>query len=223
MTPALLTLSHGSRHPRAAAGIDRLTQAAGRELGVTARAAHLEFDTPTLIDAASDLAAAGHRRAVVVPLLFTDAFHARHDVPAALDAARRASGLELIPARGLGTGADIADVLAAHTRPTPGRRLALGHVGSSHASAEQAVRDLAALLAARLGRDVDVVRATGTQGVQGAQGASISTDTHVVPLFVTDALLLDRLRTTGASTDPPLGEALAGIVADRYRTAPDHT
>ncbi|HHU68139.1 MAG TPA: sirohydrochlorin chelatase, partial [Corynebacterium sp.] len=27
MTPALLTLSHGSRHPRAAAGIDRLTAA----------------------------------------------------------------------------------------------------------------------------------------------------------------------------------------------------
>ena len=40
---ALLTLSHGSRHPRAAAGIDRLTAAAGERLGVTARAAHLEI------------------------------------------------------------------------------------------------------------------------------------------------------------------------------------
>ena len=215
MTPALLTLSHGSRHPRAAAGIDRLTQAAGRELGVTARAAHLEFDTPTLIDAASDLAAAGHRRAVVVPLLFTDAFHARHDVPAALDAARRASGLDLIPARGLGTGADIADILAAHTRPTPGRRLALGHVGSSHASAEQAVRDLAALLAARLGRDVGVARATGG-GV-----ASISDGAHLIPLFVTDALLLDRLRTARprVTADPPLTDALRDVVAARYRAA----
>ncbi|HHU68326.1 MAG TPA: sirohydrochlorin chelatase, partial [Corynebacterium sp.] len=114
-----------------------------------------------------------------------------------------------------------------HTRPTPGRRLALGHVGSSHASAEQAVRDLAALLAARLGRDVDVVRATGTQGVQGAQGtqgaqgASISDGAHLIPLFVTDALLLDRLRTARprVTADPPLTDALRDVVAARYRAA----
>ena len=133
---ALLTLSHGSRHPRAAAGIDRLTAAAGERLGVTARAAHLEFSSPSLMDAARDLAAHGHHCAVVVPLLFTDAFHARHDVPAALAAAREASGLELAPARGLGTGGDIADVLAAHTRPAPDKNLVLAHVGSSDAAAE---------------------------------------------------------------------------------------
>ena len=211
MTP-LICLSHGSRHPAAAAGIDRLTAAAGRELGVTARSAHLDFSVPSLIDTARDLAAAGHRRAVVVPLLFTDAFHARHDVPAALRAATAATGVELLPARGLGTGADIADVLARHTRAPEGADLSLAHVGSSSASAEQAVADLAGLLAARLGRAVSVTRATG-----GAAGASLSGGTHLIPLFVTDALLLDRLCATGVGADPPLGVALAGVVAERYR------
>lgn len=211
---ALLTLSHGSRHPRAAAGIDRLTAAAGERLGVTARAAHLEFSSPSLIDAARDLAAHGHHCAVVVPLLFTDAFHARHDVPAALAAAREASGLELVPARGLGTGGDIADVLAAHTRPAPDKNLVLAHVGSSDAAAEEAVATLADRLAARLGRAVAVRRATGER-----TGASISGDHHLIPLFVTHALLLDHLLTSGASADPPLTAALAGIVADRYLTA----
>lgn len=212
---ALLTLSHGSRHPRAAAGIDRLTRAAGEVLGVTARAAHLEFDTPSLADAARELVSHGHDHAVVVPLLFTDAFHARHDVPAALDAARRATGLRLTPARGLGTGPDIADVLAHHTRPaTPDGDLVLGHVGSSAADAETAVRSLADLLAARLGRDVAVARATG--GV-----ASISGGAHLIPLFVTDALLLDRLRAAQprATADPPLTDALRDVVAARYRAA----
>lgn len=211
---ALLTLSHGSRHPRAAAGVDRLTRAAGEVLGVTARAAHLEFDTPSLIDAARDLVARGHDHAVVVPLLFTDAFHARHDVPAALDAARRATGLRLTPARGLGTGPDIADVLARHTRPR-NPDLVLGHVGSSSVEAEAAVRSLADLLAARLGRDVAVVRATGEKA------ASISSGAHLVPLFVTDALLLDRLRAAQphATSDRPLTDALRDVVAARYRAA----
>lgn len=211
---ALLTLSHGSRHPRAAAGIDRLTAAAGERLGVAARAAHLELSSPSLTDAARDLAAHGHRCAVVVPLLFTDAFHARHDVPAALAAARKTTGLDLVPARGLGTGGDIADVLASHTRPAPDKDLILGHVGSSDAAAEKAVATLAGLLAARLGRAVAVRRATGKQA-----GASISRDHHLIPLFVTHALLLDRLLTSGVSADPPLGTALAGIVADRFLTA----
>ncbi|MDO5670080.1 MAG: CbiX/SirB N-terminal domain-containing protein [Corynebacterium sp.] len=207
---ALLTLSHGSRHPRAAAGIDRLTAVAGERLGVTARAAHLEFNSPSLIDAAASLAAAGHRRAVVVPLLFTDGFHARHDVPAALQAAQELSGLDLLPARGLGTGEDIAEVLAAHTRPAPGRSLTLAHVGSSDPTAEEAVGALAQRVAARLGRQVGVRRATGdvTYG-----------ETHLIPLFVTEALLLDRLLTPGVSADPPLGAALADIVAARYRAA----
>ena len=55
---ALITLSHGSRHPGAAAGIERLTQAAAAAIPARPayRAAHLEFNTPDLTAAAVDLA-----------------------------------------------------------------------------------------------------------------------------------------------------------------------
>ena len=110
---ALITLSHGSRHPGAQPGVSELTQAAARQLGVTGIDAHLEFDTPDLTAAAGQLAERGHTRAVVVPTLFTTAFHATHDVPEAIAEATVDTGLALIPAGGLGQGRDVAAVLAA--------------------------------------------------------------------------------------------------------------
>ena len=53
---ALITLSHGSRHPGAEAGVRRLTRAAGELLDVATVAAHLDFTEPSLPDAARALA-----------------------------------------------------------------------------------------------------------------------------------------------------------------------
>ena len=103
---ALITLSHGSRHPRAKEGIRALTEAAAGKLGVEWADAHLEFDRPTLAETAAVL---DSTRAIVVPLLFTRAFHAKVDVPAHLAEARRHCDLTL--AEPLGTGADITEVL----------------------------------------------------------------------------------------------------------------
>ena len=100
---ALITLSHGSRHPRAKEGIRALTEAAAEKLGVEWADAHLEFDRPTLAEAAAALSSS---RAIVVPLLFTRAFHAKVDVPAHLAEAREHCDLTL--AEPLGTGPDIA-------------------------------------------------------------------------------------------------------------------
>ncbi|GAB3650370.1 hypothetical protein GCM10027595_23790 [Corynebacterium nasicanis] len=71
---------------------------------------------------------------------------------------------------------------------------------------------LAGRVAARLGRPVAVHRATGSV-------VEVEGETHLIPLFVTEALLLDRLLTPGVSADPPLGAALADIVAARHRAA----
>ena len=90
---ALITLSHGSRHPDAAASVEALTRAAAELSGVPAVAAHLEFSAPTLEAAAQGLAARGEHEAVVVPLLFTEGYHQRVDVPAALDSAAASSCL----------------------------------------------------------------------------------------------------------------------------------
>ena len=51
---ALITLSHGSRHPRAKEGIRALTETAAEKLGVEWADAHLEFDRPTLAEAAAE-------------------------------------------------------------------------------------------------------------------------------------------------------------------------
>ena len=137
--PALITLSHGSRHPGAAAGIERLTQATGLR---PARAAHLEFNEPDLTAAALELAQMGETEAIVVPLLFTQGYHQRVDVPRALAAASQTSHLSLHLAAGLGTGEDLAHVLASRTRPGDAH-VVIYSVGSSDSAANDAIRELA--------------------------------------------------------------------------------
>ena len=206
---ALITLSHGSRHPRAKEGIRALTEAAAEKLGVEWADAHLEFDRPTLAEAAAALSSP---RAIVVPLLFTRAFHAKVDVPAHLTEARERCDLTL--AEPLGTGPDIAETLH--------KRLRIDAPSASHATvfpvgtsdAEQAANyaRLADNLARLAGVDVSVVQATR------GDRRFVDRHTHVLPLFVTHGTLLDRVppRLTASG---PLTTDLADVVANRYRTA----
>ncbi|GAB2497954.1 Sirohydrochlorin ferrochelatase [Corynebacterium atrinae] len=231
---ALITLSHGSRHPSASGGIRRLTRAAGQLIDAPAFDAHLDFTEPTLPDVALQLAAAGHREAVVVPLLFTDAFHARHDVPAVVSVAAEVSGLALHVAPGLGTGEEVAGVLSqrvALDAPT-GAHVVLYPVGTTDPAAHGRLVELGARVAELSGHSVCVVPATGPAGSGGAgviEAAMGRRAVHVLPLFVTDGLLLDRLReqlpriaaATGArfTSSPPLSIDLAAVVAARYQAA----
>ena len=230
--PALITLSHGSRHPHADAGVAELTAAAGDLLDLPAHPAHLDLSTPTLPDVALRLAAGGVREAVVVPLLFTRAFHATTDVPEAVRSATEVSGLRIILADGLGTGPDLVDVLAERlTMDCPERRDTVLHpVGTSSTRATADLARLGAGLAGRTGRRVDVIAATGPGGGTGAvlSRAHVAGSLHVLPLFVTRGLLLDRLTDRLPGTRPggpeisvsaPLGRDLAQIVATRYSDA----
>lgn len=206
---ALLTLSHGSRHPRAKEGIRALTEAAADTLGVEWADAHLEFDRPTLAEAAAKLSSP---RAIVVPLLFTSAFHAKVDVPAHLAEAREHCDLTL--AEPLGTGPDIAEALH--------KRLRIDAPSASHATvfpvgtSDTAQAANYACLADDLGRlagvDVSVVQATR------GDRRFVDKHTHVLPLFVTHGTLLDRI-PPHLSSSGPLTTDLADVVANRYRTA----
>ena len=218
-TTALLTLSHGSRHPEAAANVMALTHAAGELAGVLATAAHLEFNDPPLDEAARCLAAQGIREAVVVPLLFTEGYHQRIDVPEALAQASAASGVHLHQARGLGTGEDMARLLA--ERVSEGTdTVVLYSVGSSDERANAAVADLARRVGELAGCTAKVAYATRgeRQPVEPDGNQEV-----VVPLFVSPGLLLDRLDEEAEHGGreprqvlPPLGKALAGIVSHRY-------
>ena len=212
---ALLTLSHGSRHPQAPADTEALTREAARRAEASNyRAAHLEFNTPDLTTAARELAEAGEREAIVVPLLFTQGFHHRHDVPRALDDAAATSGLNLHLAEGLGTGWDMARTLARRARPA--RQYVVYSVGSADDNANLAVAELANKVEELTG--VPTQEAFATRGGAEMIRGEDALDLDVLPLFVAHGLLLDKLP---AAYQRPLGTALAEVVADRYLTGVD--
>ena len=91
--PALIALAHGSRDPRSAATINALTeQVSCMRPDLRIATAFLDHNDPGLDEVVDRLVAEGHSEIVVVPLLLTEAFHAKVDVPAAAEraSARRA-------------------------------------------------------------------------------------------------------------------------------------
>jgi sirohydrochlorin ferrochelatase len=91
--PALIALAHGSRDPRSAATINALTQVVEcMRPDIRVAAAFLDLSEPTFDEVVDRLVAEGHSEIVVVPLLFTKAFHARVDVPSVVKAAEDRHG-----------------------------------------------------------------------------------------------------------------------------------
>ncbi|PZM94977.1 MAG: cobalamin biosynthesis protein CbiX [Actinobacteria bacterium] len=93
-TPVVL-VAHGSRDPRAAVTIGDLVTTIGTlRPGLPVYASYLDHTLPHPTQVLTALQADGHRRATLVPLLLTDAFHGRVDIPGAL-AAARGNGLRM--------------------------------------------------------------------------------------------------------------------------------
>lgn len=117
----IICLAHGSRHPQADQAVFEIAERISASTGLPAFAAFLDFHPATLTTVAHRVVAAGYTEAVVVPLLFTQAFHARFDVPAAIAEAvesidaTSSAGLTLHLTDGLGTGADMEELVADFT------------------------------------------------------------------------------------------------------------
>ncbi|GAA3758042.1 sirohydrochlorin chelatase [Plantactinospora mayteni] len=92
LAPAPVVLvAHGSADPRAARTTEALTRAvAAARPGLLVRASYLDHGPPRPGAILAELEAAGHRRAVLVPLLLTAAYHGRVDIPGVVEAAREA-------------------------------------------------------------------------------------------------------------------------------------
>lgn len=223
----LILLSHGSRHPRAQGGIDALGTAVAAQLGAQLGAqvrvvdAHLDFSASTLAVVARQLAHAGSTRAVVVPLLFSSGYHARVDVPEEVAAASEHSGLALHLTPTLGAGDDVAEILASVARRDnpDARELIIHPVGSSRPEAIADYHSLASRVRSYSG--IPVRWHPVTQAPHSLVEFDVAGG-HVVPLFVTEGLLLDKARANlpaATTISGPLAEALAPIVAARYRQA----
>lgn len=87
--PALIALAHGSRDPRSAATITALTDLVSRmRPDLRVAPAFLDLSEPDLDTVVDRLVAEGHSEIVVVPMLLTEAYHAKVDVPQAVEAAQ---------------------------------------------------------------------------------------------------------------------------------------
>lgn len=199
--------------------------AVSRSGGVLAEPAFLDLAEPDLTTVVRRLAAAGHRRAVVVPLLFTSAFHATVDVPEAVQEAAAEVGLELVVTDILGTGPEVEELVGASMAAAgvaAETSVLLFAVGSSQSAANDAVHDLAARLDD--GRPGPVRAAFGTADPRPAVVLSELGDTvAVVPLFLAPGLLLRSVTETatahGWTVAPPLGDLAAPLVLRRWAAA----
>ena len=81
--PALVALAHGSRDPRSAKTVRALVDEVRRmRPDLRIEPAFLDLSRPTFDKVVDKLVRAGYEEIVVVPLLLTEAHHARVDVPA---------------------------------------------------------------------------------------------------------------------------------------------
>lgn len=105
--PALVALAHGSRDPRSAATVKALVdEVRALRPDLRIETAFLELSKPSFETVVAKLVRAGVEEIVVVPLLLTEAYHAKVDVPEAIAAAmERHEGLKVraTPVLGLET------------------------------------------------------------------------------------------------------------------------
>ncbi len=204
----------------------QLVDAAAAAVDAPGRVAFLDLAEPGVDAAVERLAAEGFTEAIAVPLLFTEAYHAKQDVPAAIAEAEKRHGVRIRVADVIGTGDDVADTVARHAlawsiedRQGPVVLLA---VGSSHADANASVQDLAERIGQRLDREVIAQFATcaprAVDAIKASSGPGV-----LLPLFTAPGLLLDAAidaaNQHGWAYIPYLGAKLSAVVADRYRAA----
>jgi sirohydrochlorin cobaltochelatase len=199
--------------------------AVAEQANITAVPAYLDLAQPDLGTAVRRLAEAGHTRAVVVPLLFTEAYHATIDVPQTVGDVASSLSHQLIVADILGTGDDVSDLLRqsmAAAGIADHSSVLLFAVGSSNPAANEAVVDLAARLAEGRRGVVRACFGTCRPGVLDVLDG-LPEPVAALPLFLADGLLLAPLRTLasehGWQMAEPLGERAADLVRKRYRTA----
>jgi sirohydrochlorin cobaltochelatase len=197
--------------------------AVAEQAKITAVPAYLDLEEPDLNAAVEELAEAGQTAAVVVPLLFTEAYHATIDVPETVRDVATSLDFQLIIADILGTGDDVADLLRQNMVAagiSDQSSVLLFAVGSSNPMANEAVRDLATRLAAGRRGLVRACFGTCRPGV-GDVLDGLPEPVAVLPLFLAEGLLLKPLRTLsserGWQMAEPLGERAAGLVQQRYQ------
>jgi len=234
--PALVALAHGSRDPRSAATIKELVAAArAQRPDLRIEAAFLELSTPSFETVVTKLVKAGHEEIVVVPLLLTDAFHAKVDVPSVIAAAtERHPGTKIQVTSILGLEPCFLRVLDERLRAALKANrvreldaLVLAAAGSSDPLANQAVARLARIWGAHHKLPVTAAYASAAPPATGEAVRAFRGEGRrhiaVASLFLAPGFLPDRaaelaLEAGAVAVSAPLGAhpEVARTILARY-------
>jgi sirohydrochlorin ferrochelatase len=234
--PALVALAHGSRDPRSATTIKALVdEVKAIRPDLTIERAFLDLSRPSFDTVVDRLVRKGHEEIVVVPMLLTQAFHAKVDVPQAIkEAAERHPGLKITTSAILGLESFFLEILdirmrealkAARVRELDA--LVLAGAGSSDPVANQAVARLARLWGTRHKLPVTAAFASAAPPTTGEAVRAFRSEGRrhiaVASLFLAPGLLPDRakelaLEAGAVAVSDPLGAhpELARVVLARY-------
>lgn len=234
--PAMITLAHGSRDPRSSATIKALVEETRRlRPDLRIEPAFLELARPGFPTVVNRLVRAGFEEIVVVPLLLSEAYHAKVDVPRAIaSSSERHPGVQIRSTRILGLEPSFLEILDRRLRDALSDArvreldaLVLAAAGSSDPLANQAVSRLARVWGARHRLPVTAAFASSAPPATGeavrafrAQGRR---HVAVASMFLAPGFLPDRAaelaREAGAvAVSEPLGSdlELARTILARY-------
>jgi sirohydrochlorin ferrochelatase len=234
--PALVALAHGSRDPRSAQTIKALV-AEVRKLRPDLRieAAFLDLSKPSLDTVVDKLARAHVEEVVVVPLLLTEAHHAKVDVPVAVAAAdARHEGMTVRATSILGLEPSFLEVLDVRMREALSASrvreldaLVLAAAGSTDPLANQSVARLARLWGNHHKLPVTAAFASASPPATGEAVRAFRKEGRrhiaVASLFLAPGFLPDRaselaFEAGAIAVAEPLGahESVARTVLARY-------
>ena len=233
--PALVALAHGSRDPRSAASITALVDAVrAMRPDLKVERAFLDLSKPSL-DTTIDRLSRKHEEIVVVPLLLTEAYHAKVDVPSAVAAAQaRHAEVRIRAPPILGLEARFLEVLdlrmreaLASARARELDALVLAAAGSSDPLANQSVARLARLWGSHHKLPVTAAFASTSPPATGEAVRAFRKEGRrhiaVASLFLAPGFLPDRaaelaLEAGAVAVSEPLGAhpEIARTVLARY-------
>jgi sirohydrochlorin ferrochelatase len=234
--PALVALAHGSRDRRSSQTITALVDVVrGMRPDLRIEPAFLDLCRPSFVSVVDRLVRAGYDEVVVVPLLLTEAYHAKVDVPEAIaEATRRHPGLRIRATGVLGLEPVFLEVLDRRLRSALSDArvceldaLVLAAAGSSDQLANQAVSRLARLWGTRHRLPVVAAYASAAPPATGEAVRQFRAEgrRHIAvgSLFLAPGLLPDRaqelaLEAGAVAVSEPLGAdpEVARTVLARY-------
>ncbi|MDQ4051937.1 MAG: sirohydrochlorin chelatase [Actinomycetota bacterium] len=234
--PALIALAHGSRDPRSKKTITALVdEVKNQRPDLRVERAFLELAKPDFQTVVDRLVKAGFDEIVVVPLLLTEAYHAKIDVPEAIaEATARHEGLRIRATGVLGLEPCFLEVLDVRMREVLKvsrirelDALVLAAAGTSDPLANQAVARLARLWGTHHKLPVTAAYASSAPPATGEAVRAFRAEGRrhiaVASLFLAPGFLPDRaaelaLEAGAVAVSEPLGAhpEVARTVLARY-------